>query len=94
MCDLYVSSDFSRVYLVDVGPWSCNETSPILFTWDELEAADASFEFRLISSDAECRFSRVRTLLGPVELENANEFGLGLTELANASELDLDPAEL
>lgn len=94
MCDLYVGSDCSRVHLVDVGPWSCKETSPILFTWDELEAADGSFEFRLISSDAECRFSRARTLLGPVELENANEFGLDLAQLANAGELGLGHTEL
>lgn len=74
VCDIYIEK--SRVYIVDFGEWSEN-TSSILFTWEELnQYTGDDWIYRVISSEDDCRLSRARTLLGPVELEHMNEFDL------------------
>lgn len=67
-----------RVYIVDFAPWSHQDTSPIMFTWEQLESMPTDgWELKIVESEDHCTISRPKTLLGPVELENMADFEFG-----------------
>lgn len=73
--------DTAKVSFVDIGPWSSTETSPILFTWDELTKLSDSplneWPLKVIESEQDCHLSIYKTRFGPVELENMDSFEIG-----------------
>lgn len=75
VCDLHVNLEKGKCLLIDLEPWCRHRTDSIIFSWDELERiAYGEAQFRVVDSEAQCSYSRAKTLLGPVELENMSAF--------------------
>lgn len=76
--DVYVENlSKGLVRIVDISELDPRLNSESLLTWDDLSStADENWPLRFINSDEECRISRLKTKIGPVEFENMNEFDI------------------
>lgn len=69
---------------MDMEEWDEQNIDPIIFSWPELNSRSfgSDWELKLVESESSCSYSRTKTLLGPVELENMSSFDLkGLSNL-------------
>lgn len=68
-----------KCLLIDLEPFSPDSIDAIMFTWSELADLDvdsASPHIRIVESESQCGFSRAKTLLGPVDLNEMSSFDL------------------